>query len=106
MADILVKVGIYSGLQIVANYDEPKKKELALDIGSFTLSQILYDYIKDYRLLPTKTLAQYQDYIFTVLFQGLYNQIFFPDNFKKLIIDELLVIITLFTGNKIQLSSN
>lgn len=94
--DIILKTGIFAGLQVVTN---PDKNEVILTVGNFTLAELIYDIFKDYRMLPFDKLVEYQNYIFTVLFQTLFNQIFYPDNIKKLIMDALLSIIAIASAD-------
>lgn len=110
---MLTKIGIYAVLDVAVapssffnkerNEKTEKKNEIiAMDIGSFTLSQILYEYFKDYKMIPfSKYLSDKQEYIFPMAFNILYNQIFFPDNFKKILVDELLILSSIFSANLI-----
>lgn len=74
-----------------------KTKVSIVGIPIFTFGQIVYREVRSYRILPG-SIDKYSHYIFSVLFQGFFNALFF-DNWKIIFFDSMLVSASIFIGN-------
>lgn len=86
------KILIFSALS--AATFQPKNSITLQTIGSigvFTIGQVIYEPSIQY--LPA--LDKYAEYIFPMLLQLAYNQIFYPKYIKKLIVEEAQVFATI-----------
>jgi len=92
--------GLLSGGLNAAIKEKKKYMPGVYGFLSFTASEIIYDNFKDKKMLPFDW-DKYQEYIFAVLFQTMVNSVIYDDNYKLILIDNLIILSSIYISQKL-----
>jgi len=99
---MLKNIALYGLLSGAINSVAEDKKKLPGIYGllSFTASEIIYSKYENTKMLPFDW-DKHQEYIFAIAFQTMINSVIYDDNYKLILIDNLIIFASLYTSKNI-----